>query len=128
MDQTDENKTLLGKFVKDILLGENPSKITDYLSAEQYNQHNPAVADGLDALGKALQEMDKAGVPMTYTKNHMILGQGNFVLTVSEGQFLNKHVAFYDLFRIEKGKIFEHWDTIEEILPKEKWRNNNGKF
>jgi predicted SnoaL-like aldol condensation-catalyzing enzyme len=58
----------------------------------------------------------------------MILGEGNFVLAVSEGQFLGKHVAFYDLFQIENGKIAEHWDTIEEIPPKENWKNNNGKF
>ena len=128
LDKTDVNKSLVGGFVKDILIGENPSRITNYISTEKYHQHNPAVADGLDALGKALQEMAEAGMPMTYTKNHMILSQGNFVLAVSEGQFLNKHVAFYDLFRIKKGQIVEHWDTIEEIPPKENWKNNNGKF
>jgi len=128
LDKTDLSKSLVEGFVKDILRGGNPAKITDYISPEKYYQHNPSVADGLDALGKALQEMVKAGMPMTYTKNHMILGEGNFVLTVSEGQFLGKHVAFYDLFRIENGKIAEHWDTIEEIPPKENWKNNNGKF
>jgi predicted SnoaL-like aldol condensation-catalyzing enzyme len=86
------------------------------------------VADGLDALGKDLEAMARAGTPMVYTENHMIVGEGNFVLTVSEGKFLNKHVAFYDLFRIERGKIVEHWDTIEEIPSKKEWKNNNGKF
>ena len=66
--------------------------------------------------------MAKAGTPMTYSKNHMILGEGNFVLAVSEGLFLGNHVAFYDLFRIEDGKIVEHWDTIEEI-PARNTRN-----
>lgn len=42
---------------------------------EKYLQHNPAVANGLDALGKALEAMAKAGTPMTYSKNHMILGE-----------------------------------------------------
>ena len=128
LNKTNANKSLVEKFVADILKGGNPSKITDYISTEKYHQHNPSVADGLDALGKALQEMAKAGMPMTYTENHMIIGEGNFVLAVSEGQFLNKHVSFYDLFRIENGKIVEHWDTIEEILPKENWKNSNGKF
>lgn len=127
-EKTDENKALVKGFVEDILMGGNPSKITEYISTQEYRQHNPAVPDGLEALGKALQEMADAGMPMVYTKNHMILGQGNFVLTVSEGSFLNKHVSFYDLFRIDNGKIVEHWDTIEEILPKEDWKNNNGKF
>jgi predicted SnoaL-like aldol condensation-catalyzing enzyme len=36
----------------------------EYISIEKYLQHNPAVADGLDALGKALQTMAEAGMPM----------------------------------------------------------------
>jgi predicted SnoaL-like aldol condensation-catalyzing enzyme len=128
LDKTLANKALVKGFVRDVLMGTNPGKITKYISTEQYLQHNPAVADGLEALGKALEAMAKAGTPMVYTKNHMILGEGNFVLTVSEGQFLGKHVAFYDLFRVENEKIVEHWDTIEEILPKDNWMNNNGKF
>ena len=31
-------------------------------------------------------------------------------------------------FRIENGKIAEHWDTIESILPEDKRLNANGKF
>ncbi len=127
-DKTEVNKKLVKNFVNDILLGNNPNKITDYISTEKYLQHNPNVADGLEGLGKALEELAKAGMPMKYTENHMILGEGNFVLSVSEGEFMKKHVSFYDLFRIENGKIVEHWDTIEEIPEKSNWKNNNGKF
>jgi len=111
-----------------VLIGANSSKITDYISPDHYLQHNPAVADGLNALGAALQAMAAAGTPMVYTKNHKILGEGNFVLAVSEGQFLGKHSAFYDLFRVESGKIVEHWDTVEEIPARVQWKNDNGKF
>lgn len=128
LDRTKENKKLVEGFVNDVLLGKNPYKITDYISTEMYHQHNPNVADGLDGLGKALQELADAGMPMTYAKNHFVLGQGNFILTVSEGVFMKKNVAFYVLFRVENGKIVEHWDTIEEIPAKENWKNDNGKF
>ncbi len=127
-NKTEVNKKIVKNFVNDVLLGNNPNKITDYISTEEYLQHNPNVADGLDGLGKALEELAKAGMPMKYTENHMILGEGNFILSVSEGEFMKKHVSFYDLFRIENGKIVEHWDTIEEIPEKSNWKNNNGKF
>lgn len=127
-DKTEENKALVKSFVQDVLMGENPGKVTDYISPEQYLQHNPAVANGLSALGAALAQMAEAGTPMTYTQNHFVLGEGNFVLAASEGQFLEKHVAFYDLFRIEDGQLVEHWDTIEAIPEKSHWKNNNGKF
>lgn len=128
LEKTQENKTLVKNFVRDVLMGKDPSKITEYISTKTYYQHNPHVKDGLASLGEALEALTKAGMPMVYKKNHFILGEGNFVLTGSEGLFMNKHVSFYDLFRIEDGKIVEHWDTIEEIPKKALWKNSNGKF
>ena len=128
LDKTNVNKKLVENLINDVFLGKNPSKITEYISTEQYNQHNPHVKDGLSGLGAALESLSKAGMPMVYQKNHKILGEGNFVLAVSEGVFMKKHVSFYDLFRIKNGKVVEHWDTIEEIPSKLKWQNTNGKF
>ena len=128
LEKTVSNKALVAEFVENVLEGADPGKITEYISTENYLQHNPFVADGLNALGKVLKAMADAGTPMIYSKNHMILGEGNFILAVSEGRFLGNHAAFYDLFRIENGKIVEHWDTIEAIPEKDKWMNNNGKF
>ncbi len=66
---------------------------------------------------------------LQYDKIHKVLGEGKFVLTVSEGKFgKGDHVAYYDLFRVEDGKIVEHWDIIETIPPQSDWKNNNGKF
>lgn len=128
LDKTKENKKLVRKLINEVFLEGASSGITNYISTEKYLQHNPAIQDGLGSLGMALKKMAESGTPITYTKNHMILGEGNFVLAVSEGQFLGKHSAFYDLFRIESGKIVEHWDTIEEIPLQHSWKNSNGKF
>ncbi|WP_024954492.1 nuclear transport factor 2 family protein [Sulfurospirillum arcachonense] len=128
LDKTQANKALVEGLLNDVFFGKNPAKITEYISTKTYNQHNPHVKDSLGALGEALKGMAESGMPMIYKKNHMILGEGNFVLMVSEGTFMNKHSSFYDLFRIENGKIVEHWDTIEEIPVEAKWQNSNGKF
>ncbi|PLY07968.1 MAG: hypothetical protein C0625_03195 [Arcobacter sp.] len=126
--KTDSNKELVSNFINDILFAKDSSKIIKYISTKKYLQHNPNIKDGLSGLSEALDSLAKAGMPMIYEKNHMILGEGNFVLSVSEGKFMNKKVSFYDLFRIENKKIVEHWDTIEEIPVKSKWQNTNGKF
>lgn len=128
LDKTEANKALVTNLLKDIFMGANPDKITDYISTTQYDQHNPGVADGLVGLGEALAALVEAGMPMVYEQNHIVLGQGNFVLSVSEGIFMNEKVAFYDIFRIEDGKVVEHWDTIEKIIPVEDAQNANGKF
>jgi predicted SnoaL-like aldol condensation-catalyzing enzyme len=127
-DKTQANKRFVQDFVQDVLRDGKVDKITYYISTETYNQHNPGVGDGLDALSKALETMAKQGLPMEYHTLHKVIGEGNFVLTLSEGQFAGKHVAFYDLFRVESGKIVEHWDVIQDIPPKESWKNQNGKF
>ena len=94
-----------------------------------YLQHNSGIADGLDGLGAALQYFAENNLLLQYDKIHQVLGEGNFVLTVSEGKFgPGDHVAYYDLFRVENGKIVEHWDIIETIPAKADWKNTNGKF
>ncbi|MDD1780206.1 hypothetical protein LRP49_03235 [Enterovibrio sp. ZSDZ35] len=130
LDKTEANKAVVADFVKTILMEGNMARINDFIDNDDtaYLQHNPMVADGLSGLGDALNALAEQGMPMSYSANHKIIGEGNFVLAISEGTFLNEHVAFYDLFRVDNGKIVEHWDTIETIPPRSEWKNENGKF
>jgi predicted SnoaL-like aldol condensation-catalyzing enzyme len=128
LDKTEENKALVASFVDQVLVKGHYDQLTTFISSETYLQHNTSIGDGLSGLGKAIEEMTKQGISMVYETNHKVLGQGNFVLAISEGSFAGKTVSFYDLFRIENGKIVEHWDVIEPMLPEAQWKNTNGKF
>ena len=128
LDKTAENKTLVTNFVNDILVNGKMEKLQGYFDGDNYIQHNPQIGDGLSGLGSALKYMASQGITMKYDKIHRVLGEGNFVLVVSEGSFANKHTSFYDLFRIENGKIAEHWDVMETIIEESERKNNNGKF
>lgn len=127
-DRTAENKRLVRGFVDDILLAGKLDKLPAYVDGDHYIQHNAAIGDGVAALGAALQALAKAGTPITYSRVHNVLGAGNFVLVTSEGAFGDRPTAYYDLFRVDRGKIVEHWDVIEAIPPREQWKNGNGKF
>ena len=128
LNKTEINKIVSGNFVNDILVNGKMEKLSRYIDDNNYIQHNPQIGDGLSGLEKALEYMASQGITMKYDKIHKILGEGNFVLTISEGSLGGRPTSFYDLFRIEGGKIVEHWDTIETIPAKENWKNNNGKF
>lgn len=128
LDKTLENKALVASFVDNVLINGKFDTLTQFINDKQYLQHNPQVADGLDGLDEAIKAMAKQGIEMVYTKNHAVFGQGNFVLTISEGKFGKNPVTYYDLFRVDSGKIVEHWDVIEPTLPKEQRKNTNGKF
>lgn len=128
LDKTEVNKALVNDFLNTVLVNGGFDKMANYFDGDNYIQHNSMIGDGLSGLGKALEDMAKNGVTMVYDKVHKVLGEGNFVLAVSEGKFAGKHTSFYDLFRIENGKIAEHWDIIETIAPEDTWKNTNGKF
>jgi len=125
---TEANKALVRSFVDDILVNGRMAKLATYFDGDRYVQHNPQIGDGLSGLGAALESMARQGVTMRYDRIHRVLGEGNFVLVASEGEFAGRPVAFYDLFRVEAGKIAEHWDTIEPIPTRAEWKNGNGKF
>ncbi|WP_041228178.1 nuclear transport factor 2 family protein [Deinococcus deserti] len=128
LQHTQRNKQLVARFVDDILVHGRMDKLTAYFDGDRYIQHHPQIADGLSGLGAALDAMAKVGVTMRYTKVHKVLGEGNFVLVMSEGTLGGKPTSFYDLFRVENGKIAEHWDTVETIPARSEWKNGNGKF
>ena len=126
--ETERNKALVEHFLTDILVHGRFESLGAYIEGENYVQHNPHIGDGLSGLGAALHAMAERGIVMKYDRVHRVLGEGNFVLAVSEGSFGGAPTSFYDLFRVAEGKIVEHWDTMETIPPKEAWKNSNGKF
>jgi len=127
LDRTEANKALAVALIEDVLMGRDPARITDYISAESYAQHNPMIADGLDGIIEAVETLTAQGNMFVYTEIHAVLGEGNFVLTVSEGEWSGQTHAFYDLFRMDDGMIVEHWDVIQPV-PTEGLANTNGMF
>lgn len=128
LDKTEENRELIKNFLYDVMQGNAPEKTPSYFDGDTYIQHNTGIADGLSGLGAALEVLGKQGIQMIYDKTHQILAQGNYVLAVSEGTFGGTPTSYYDLWRIENGKVVEHWDVMETIAAKETWQNQNGKF
>ena len=128
LDKTEENRKLVESFLYDVMQGDHPEKTPDYFDGDTYIQHNTGIADGLSGLGAALAALAQQGIQMIYTTVHQVLAQGNFVLAVSEGTFGGAPTAYYDLWRVENGKIAEHWDVMETIADQSTWANDNGKF
>ena len=128
LDKTEENRELVKNFLYDVMQGNNAEKTPDYFEGDAYIQHNSGIADGVSGLGAALTAMAEQGISMIYDETHLLLAQGNFVLAVSEGTFGGVATSYYDLWRVENGKIAEHWDVMETIADEAAWQNQNGKF
>lgn len=128
LEKTEANRQLVKEFLYDVMQGNNSAKTPDYFDGDIYIQHNTGIADGLSGLGAALAALAEQNIQMIYTTVHQVLAQGNYVLAVSEGTFGGAPTSYYDLWRVENGKIAEHWDVMETIAEEGSWQNTNGKF
>lgn len=115
LEYTEVNRGIVRQLIQEVFIGRELDRFSDFV-AEDIAEHSTE---------RALVE--KAEV-MSYKKNHRLLAEGNFVLSVSEGFNGEIHTSFYDLFRLENQKIVEHWETTEKVPAKSEWKNDNGKF
>ncbi len=93
----------------------------------QYKQHNPTAPDGPEGL-KAFIEFLKARFPNQHGEIKQVIAEGDLVvLHVRSTRGDNTPGrAIVDIFRVEHGKVVEHWDVIQDIP--EKAANSNGMF
>ena len=124
LDKTAAHKAAVTKLF-DVIVNGSPEDVGATITATfhpEYKNHSPVVADGIPAVFEAFAREE-----WVYTKNHKVLGAGNFVLSISEGTAKGARTAFYDLLRFENGQVVEHWDVILPV-PTEGLANDNGMF
>lgn len=126
LDKTEVNRELVRRFVQTIFIKKEYDSIAEFIDNNQLIQHSPFLKDAFTSLKLALDGAE--GQDFRYVKTHRVLAEGNFVLAVNEAYVNDNHCGFYDLFRVEDGKIAEHWSTIHGVAPESMWRNSNGKF
>ncbi|MBN0047151.1 nuclear transport factor 2 family protein [Streptomyces actuosus] len=127
LDRTEENKQKVSRFIATVLQDGQFERAAEFISQESYVQHSPEVADGIDGFTAFVAELTAEGKRLTYTKVHRLIGQGNFVVTLSEVDQAGTPMAVFDIFRLQDGVIVEHWD-VAETVPSPTEANNSGKF
>ena len=122
LDKTEENKALIRSFLVDVFQNGNHHNLRNYISTEKYIQHNADLSNGIDTVKQFLARQD-----FSYDFVFIVMGQGDHVVSYSKVTFNGTELAVFDIFRIENGKIVEHWDNMEPIPPRKEWANT-GKF
>ena len=93
----------------------------------KYIQHNPGAPDGIEGF-KAFIAFRKEKFPNAKSEIKRAFAEGDYVVlhihSVREPG--ERGSAVVDIFRLENGKIVEHWDVVQPIP--EKAANGNGMF
>lgn len=124
LDKTAENKALVKAFIDTVLVNRQIDRVAEFINPEKYLQHNPEVGDGLDHFVALYGAED---CPLSYQECFLAVAEGNFVATLNRARYEDQDLCQVDIFRIEDGKIVEHWDNSEPVPPKIDWANS-GKF
>jgi predicted SnoaL-like aldol condensation-catalyzing enzyme len=93
----------------------------------KYIQHNPGAPDGIEGF-KTFVNFLRTKFPNSHSEIKKVFADGDYVIlhvhAVREPGTLGR--AIVDIFRLENGKIVEHWDVAQDIP--EKMPHNNGMF
>ena len=127
LERTESNRALVRELIEEVIIARRLDRLAVYVHHDLM-QHDPALRDGISAVETELSAMADGRPLIEYDRLHRVLAEGSFVLTVSEGFRAGVHSSFYDLFRVEEGRIVEHWQTVEAVPPASEWKNDNGKF
>jgi predicted SnoaL-like aldol condensation-catalyzing enzyme len=124
--QMEANKKTVAALYDAVLNQKDFDKASQYLGP-RYTQHNPNAADGPEGL-KGFVAFLKDKFPNNKSEIKRIFADGDYVIVhvhaVREPG--TRGNAIVDIFKLENGKVVEHWDVVQPIP--EKAANNNGMF
>ena len=120
------NKKNVVAFYNLALNDKNFEAASKYLGP-RYIQHNPTAPDGAEGL-KGFIEFLRAKFPESRSEVKRAFADGDYVIlhvhSVREPGTRGR--AIVEIFRLENGKVVEHWDVIQDVP--EKAANANGMF
>jgi predicted SnoaL-like aldol condensation-catalyzing enzyme len=120
------NKRTVLEFYEKALNQKDADAAAKYLGP-RYIQHNQSAADGIAGLRKFIAFL-RGKYPSSHSEIKRVFVDGDYVILHVHAVRVpgTRGLAVVDIFRLESGKIVEHWDVHEEIL--EKAANANGMF
>ena len=100
VEQAASNKKLIHALYEQVFINRDTGNCSDFVATDLI-QHIPEVSNGLVGLMDYLRQQPGQ---WSVEKVHRIIGEGDFVVIQSSGQWEQKPTMFYDVFRLNTGK------------------------
>lgn len=116
ISNAERNKALVAAFYAKVWNGHDIAALKDFV-AEDYIQHNPNVGNGRAPLEAFLKPMFQSLPEARFTVVRLI-AEGDLVVahTLFKTKPQDRGTAVVDIYRVEGGRLAEHWD-VKETVP-----------
>ncbi|MEM6525538.1 MAG: nuclear transport factor 2 family protein [Bacteroidota bacterium] len=110
-------KELVTAYMDEVWVKRNVKALNKYVSADTFIQHNPHLADGLEALSGFLPHLFNNMMPEGTWEVKRVIAEGNMVVvhSLAKPSPSALGMAVVDIFRVEGDKIVEHWDVTTDV-------------
>ena len=126
-DPLEANKRIVREWHDIAINQRKPEEAVAKYLGSHYRQHNPGAADGAEPFIGFVKRFAQT-YPDFRMESKRIIAEGNYVVLHSHliRKPGDRGMAVVDIFRLENGKIVEHWDVVQEVP--ETSVNNNTMF
>jgi len=127
MADLEENKRVVRAYYEQAFNDGDPEGAVERYLGERYVQHNPQAADGPEAF-IGFVTWYRGQFPQLHVDIKRMIAEGDLVVTHSliTTSAEDRGTAAVDIFRVENGKVVEHWDVLQPV-PEEA-ANTNTMF
>ena len=99
------------------LFGDHNLTAVDRYWAKDYIQHKPYMADGTEAVKQFVEKIGLLRGPKSKVEFLRVAAEGDLVFVQTRDPKMGDapEMVIVDIFRVEKGKIAEHWDVMQAV-------------
>jgi predicted SnoaL-like aldol condensation-catalyzing enzyme len=112
-DRPRTNRALVLEAMRSLFQRHDASAV-ERLYAQDYVQHNPNIPQGRDALRGIVETLS----PSVHYEPGLIIAEGDLVAIHGRIRgWADVPQVVVDIFRVEGGKLAEHWDVLQAEVP-----------